>query len=327
MAVTQSAPDQGELVLADKKLRARYLKILDRTPVFQHLPKKSRRSIADLAVVKRYEKDDVIVLEGDVGDSFHVILDGQVATSSSAGHEIVLGPGDCFGEISLIDGAPRSTTVVATGPVTIAVILREHFLTALHSEPELAVGLLPALTAVIRDLARTDPSLMAGHSHTGSWRSSSARGMNVADELTGPEAAEWLQLLHNVGIFTALDDQRLREIAWRFRIEKFKEGATIMVAGTPAESFHVVLKGRVLVRTPSGRSWELGEDDCFGELALIDGAHRYATAIAETDVVTAKLMRTEFRRMLKDEPAVAIGMAEGLVEIIRGMEKSLATSS
>jgi CRP-like cAMP-binding protein len=327
MAATQSAPDQDELVLKDKKLRARYLTILERTPLFQHLPRKSRRSIADLAIIKHYDDEEVIVREGDVGDSFHVILEGQVRTTSSAGHEIVLGPGDCFGEISLIDGAPRSTTVVARGAVTIAVIIREHFLTALHSAPELAVALLPALTAVIRDLARLDPTLMAGHSQTGNWRSSAPVGRNVAEDLRGPEATAWVNLLQNVGMFQTLDEARLRHIAWRFSIEKFPEGVTIMVAGTPAESFHVVLKGRVLARTPSGRSWELGEDDCFGEMALIDGAHRYATVTSETEVVTAKLERSEFRRMLKDEPAVAIGIAEGLVRIIRDMEKTLAAGN
>ncbi|MBE0528286.1 MAG: cyclic nucleotide-binding domain-containing protein, partial [Thermoleophilia bacterium] len=74
---------------------------------------------------------------------------------------------------------------------------------------------------------------------------------------------------------------------------------------------------------PSGHSRELGADDCFGELALIDGAPRSATVSAIGELTTAKIMRSDFQKLLKAEPAVAIGLLDGLVGIVRDLQHAV----
>jgi CRP/FNR family transcriptional regulator len=85
---------------------------------------------------------------------------------------------------------------------------------------------------------------------------------------------------------------------------------------------HIILDGRARVRTPSGHTAVLGEDDCFGELALIDGAPRSATVTAVGELTTAMVTRKEFQKLLKSEPEVAIGLLDGLVRTIRDLQQT-----
>ncbi len=103
------------------------LKALERTPLFQTLPRRHRKRMAELATVKRYRNDEVIVRQGDPGDSFLVMLSGDVLVAPTAGDERLVVSNEYFGELSLIDGEPRAATVSAAGPVTVACIDRKDF--------------------------------------------------------------------------------------------------------------------------------------------------------------------------------------------------------
>ena len=109
------------------------------------------------------------------------------------------------------------------------------------------------------------------------------------EELEGRDALGWLLLLRHVGVFEALNEQHLRRVAKLFTIERYADGDTVVLAGARGDSLHIVLNGRARVRTPGGHTRALGADDCFGELALIDGAPRSATVTAVGELTTAKL--------------------------------------
>ena len=91
------------------------LKTLERTPLFQTLPRRHRKRVAELATVKRYGNDEVIVRQDDPGDSFIVMLSGDVLVVPSIGGERLVVSNEYFGELSLIDGEPRAATVSAAG--------------------------------------------------------------------------------------------------------------------------------------------------------------------------------------------------------------------
>ena len=83
--------------------------------------------------------------------AFHLILDGR-ATVSIAGTEVrSLGSGDYFGEISMIDGKPRSATVTATEPTRTLAIPHQDFERLVADEPDFARGLLVTLCARLRE--------------------------------------------------------------------------------------------------------------------------------------------------------------------------------
>jgi len=105
--------------------------------------------------VRDYPKGQILCSEGDPGDSLIVLEEGQarICRYTTDGQEIVLSLVDApaaFGELALIDGAPRSATIVATTPVTVRLIERTAFIDLVDREPELARGLLHTLTAMVR---------------------------------------------------------------------------------------------------------------------------------------------------------------------------------
>ena len=146
----------------------------------------------------------------------------------------------------------------------------------------------------------------------------------AGEELDGREALGWLLLLRHVGVFEALNESHLHRVAKLFTVERFADGDNVVIAGAPGDSLHVVLNGRARVRTPGGHTATLGADDCFGELALIDGAPRSATVMAVGELTTAKLERSAFDKLLKAEPAIAVSLLDGLVAIVRDMEEANA---
>ena len=99
----------------------------------------------------------VVCHQGDPGNSFYVVLSGllKVVTASEDGHEVVLsmlGPGMTFGELALLDGKPRSASVIACQASTIATIDRHNFNQFLTHFPETRDKLIVALCGRIRTL-------------------------------------------------------------------------------------------------------------------------------------------------------------------------------
>lgn len=88
----------------------------------------------------------------DLTVAFHVILEGHAVVTRVGAERRIMGPGDHFGEISLIDGLPRSATFVAQGPLRTFAIPREPFQLLLDDHPEIARGLLLVLCRRLREL-------------------------------------------------------------------------------------------------------------------------------------------------------------------------------
>ena len=303
------------------------LKALERTPLFQTLPRRHRKRIAELATVKHYGNDEIIVRQGDPGDSFVVMLRGDVLVTPSVGDERLVVSDEYFGELSLIDGEPRAATVTAVGPVAVACIDRKDFHALLDDEPALAVALLPGVALIARDLLRADAERIPDHSRVGARpdNENAAAAEDEGQALEGRDALSWLMVLRHVGVFASLPEQHLHRLAKYVTVERYADGATVVAAGAKGDSLHVILNGRARVRTPGGHSRALGVDDCFGELALIDGAPRAATVSAVGELTTAKITRTDFQKLLKAEPAMAIGLLEGMVSILRDLQAPTAT--
>ena len=124
--------------------------ILRGVPLFTGMTDRALEAIGDLVSERSFDTDEDLVRQGDPGDSFLILRDGSanVLLDGRPVHE--LGPGDFLGEISLIDGGPRTATVRATSPIRALVIGREDFATLLERHPSVRLELLMALTARIR---------------------------------------------------------------------------------------------------------------------------------------------------------------------------------
>jgi CRP-like cAMP-binding protein len=133
-------------------------------PLFADLDDRELTAIAAVAKSRRYAKDDVIFYADESGDIFCLIREGQVKVTmiSPEGKEIILkllGPGDFFGEMALLDDEPRSATVVATEPLEIVTIWRNDFLQILQENFTLTRKLLAELSRRLRSASSRIESL------------------------------------------------------------------------------------------------------------------------------------------------------------------------
>ncbi len=97
-----------------------------------------------------------VVRYGDPGDTFYVITEGEAKVQNRGGRTLAkLVPGDVFGEISLMDGGPRTASVVTETHLSALTLSRKDFIAALEAEPEVAVRLLKQSATLLRRQQRS----------------------------------------------------------------------------------------------------------------------------------------------------------------------------
>jgi CRP-like cAMP-binding protein len=129
--------------------------VLAEIPLFSGLSKRHLNKIAGLAKTRRYARFTAVVREGERGDSFYVILDGEVLVKPAGRRGVRLKAGDWFGEMALLDGAPRTATVEAQTEVLVMVLGRKAFQKAVEADPKIAMVLLRTLAARLRSSERS----------------------------------------------------------------------------------------------------------------------------------------------------------------------------
>jgi CRP/FNR family cyclic AMP-dependent transcriptional regulator len=133
-------------------------------PLFADLDERELAQIATVAKPRRYAKDDVVFYADENGDVICLIREGQVKVTmiSPEGKEIILsllGPGDFFGEMALLDDEPRSATVVATENLEIVTIWRKDFLQIMAGNFDLTKKVLAELSRRLRSASSRIESL------------------------------------------------------------------------------------------------------------------------------------------------------------------------
>jgi cAMP-dependent protein kinase regulator len=108
--------------------------------------------VADTGRIARFHHGTAVIRAGEPGDSFYVIIDGEVSIRRRGLPALSLGPRGFFGEMALLDGGRRSATVIANGPVACLVITRARFLKLLRGEPTIAIALLTEVAGRLRTL-------------------------------------------------------------------------------------------------------------------------------------------------------------------------------
>jgi MFS family permease len=107
-------------------------------PLFEPLPPTSLEKLARAAVAEMIPSGKAVVVQGEGGDTFYVVVGGVLEVSMDGSVLRTLGPGDFFGEISLLRDVPRTATVTATVYVAVLAIRRMDFLSAVLGNLESA---------------------------------------------------------------------------------------------------------------------------------------------------------------------------------------------
>ena len=124
--------------------------ILRGVPLFSGMTDRALDAISQIATETDYPADHVLVREGDPGEAFIVILDGRAKVEQNGRPIRELGARDFLGEISLIDGRPRTATVTSTVPIRALVIDRDGFGQLMNEFPVVRLDLVSALTERLR---------------------------------------------------------------------------------------------------------------------------------------------------------------------------------
>ena len=135
------------------------ISLLRKVPLFEGLKDEDLEAIAKVTITRSYSKDQVIILAEEEGDSLFIIETGQVKVCivSEDGREVILsmlGEGAVFGELSLLDGKPRSANVIATHNTDLYTVRRSDFLQLIYKVPQIAVGMLAELAVRLRKTDR-----------------------------------------------------------------------------------------------------------------------------------------------------------------------------
>ncbi len=131
--------------------------ILSRIYLFKDLSEDDIDELARQTTLKRFPKNSILVNEGDETDSLYIIESGKIKiyVGDEEGKELILtlhGPGDYFGEISLLDGAPRSASAMTLEESKLYIIKKRQFEAFLRSDPEICMRVMRGLTLRLREL-------------------------------------------------------------------------------------------------------------------------------------------------------------------------------
>ena len=138
--------------------------LLRKVTIFSGLMEEELDALAEVTVRKTFQKHSVILLAEEEGNSLFIIQKGRVKVSilSEDGREIVLallGDGEFFGEMSLLDGLTRSATVIALEDTEAVMLRREDLIRLIERIPQISIKLMAELTIRIRRTDRKVESL------------------------------------------------------------------------------------------------------------------------------------------------------------------------
>ncbi|MGH7279764.1 MAG: Crp/Fnr family transcriptional regulator [Candidatus Rokuibacteriota bacterium] len=134
----------------DEKIRH-----LQKVPMLEDCTRKQLKAVAAISKVVEAPAGTVLTRTGDAGDEFFVLVDGSATAEVSPRKRRRMGPGEFFGEMSLLDGGPRSATVKAETDVRLLVIPRRSFQALLNEVPDLTRNILAVLSRRLRQLEQS----------------------------------------------------------------------------------------------------------------------------------------------------------------------------
>ncbi len=128
---------------------------------------------------------------------------------------------------------------------------------------------------------------------------------------------ERVLFLKSVNLFSGLSGEELAPVAAIAVEEPREAGEDILREGELGDTLYLIVEGRVRIHRGGQTLAVLGERESFGEMAILDPAPRSATATAETDVTLLALTEADFRELLEEKHAIALGIIQVLTRRLR----------
>ncbi len=243
-------------------------------------------AIAHLLNPMEAARGQMLFQAGDQPEALFIIESGQVTLlpDRQMDEPQTLTEGQLFGEMALLTGKPHFQSAQAATDVLLWTLTRDEFQTLIRRRPGLARILSQGLRAPLSAEDQTAAAVVLAH----------------------------------MPLFEGLPEEVLATIASRLLLLHVPAGDTIFAEGARAEAMYLVDAGEVELFQEAGRRREvlarIGPGGFFGEMALITGRPRSATAIATRDTNLWVLYRNEFESLVMSHPAIASTVGRGLSE-------------
>ena len=138
------------------------INVLKGMPIFRYLSYRELVRLMNITQVRRFEEGEVIIEEGTDGEELFILLEGKAKLSKAGSYITTLEQGDHFGEMALVDSAPRSATIAAEGHARLMIITRTDFYEIIRNESKLSVKLLWSFVQVLTDRLRKTTAQLSG---------------------------------------------------------------------------------------------------------------------------------------------------------------------
>ena len=130
--------------------------MLSRAPLFMGVDEAGLEQIIERAIEVAYDAGQVIARQAEVGTGFFIVAEGNVHVVRGGQTIATLGPGEFFGELSVLDGQPRTAKVVAAGPTVCLALATWEFEAVVRDHPSVALAVMRGLAGRLRGLTETD---------------------------------------------------------------------------------------------------------------------------------------------------------------------------
>jgi uncharacterized membrane protein len=172
--------------------------ILSTIPLFASLPPEERAELAAMLRTQAFPANKPVVWLGEQGNDFYIVKRGKclVSCPDEDGKEVMLstlGPGHFFGEISLLDGGPRTANVRTTAESDLLVLTREDFLNFLRRHPDAAIYMLGILGKRQRD---TNDMIRGIKNVNQAVAETQSRWNLIAEKIANISASQWFVILN-----------------------------------------------------------------------------------------------------------------------------------
>jgi cAMP-dependent protein kinase regulator len=241
-------------------------------PLFSELNEKEFHEILAVSEKRHYDKDDIIVREGEPGESIFFIISGEVGVFKKGDKEDIwlntLRDGEFFGEFAYFSRLARQATVIATAETDLLEMKRDAL--------DLVSERFPNIVNVLTNFYK----------------------VRVLDTVVGL-----------CPIFSVLQPHQRQKLISKFELAIVPKGEIIIKEGTEGTGIFLIKNGRVKLttKTPYGDEVDIGilkEFDFFGEVSLLMGVPTTASVVADTEVRLMKLSKENFNWILDEFPFI-----------------------
>lgn len=225
--------------------------------------------LADVLETVNYGKGDVIIREGELGDSLYFIVEGRVVVRRQDEDVAELSGGECFGERALLTDETRSATVVAAESVFLLRLKRDDYAELSENYAKIRYRF---------------------------------KKLNQDRTAEGIEHSIQRNLLENAPFLQSAGGSLINELAKVLEPKTYAAGEILIQEGDAGSAFFLIEVGLVEISKDASVVAKLGPGACVGEGALIDGRVCGATVTAVTETVCFVLGRPSFNRIIKRYP-------------------------